>query len=65
MKLVLKNIDGIDYTYCNHYGGSWLLKDVNAKDYIILKKDKSYKKVKDKKKKEEWFKEIKDLKDKE
>ena len=65
MKFKLKNIDGIDYTYVNHYGGSWLLKDVNAKDYIILKKDKSYKKVKDKKKKEEWFKEIKELKDKE
>ena len=52
MKLKLKKIDGIDYTYCNHKNGVYLLKELNDKKYIILEADGKIKKVKNKKK--EW-----------
>ena len=58
MKFTPKKIDGIDYTYVNHKNGVYLLKELDAKKYIILEADGTYTKVKNKK--SEWLKKIKD-----
>lgn len=60
MKFTLKEIDGKQYTYVNHFNGLYLLKEPDKKNYIILHPDGSAEKVKSKKR--EWLQKIKESK---